>query len=232
MRRKAIKTLKQIIGWVWKLALVLAIADIGYLSLIWPDWEAISTGTVPKSAFILDYEEQQQENEWPSIRWQPVPITSISKTVQRAIIVAEDARFYGHSGIDIEALKEVMRYNWSQKRFVFGGSTLSQQTVKNMFLTPSRNPLRKWHELILTLAMERQLSKTRIFELYLNVAEFGRGVYGIEAAAQQYFGKRASELAIEEAIQLAATLPAPVNHNPATQSSFFQRKVKKISRYF
>lgn len=150
----------------------------------------------------------------------------------RAIIVAEDARFYSHSGIDMEALKAAMEYNLSEKRFIYGGSTISQQTVKNIFLSPSRNPLRKWHELLLTIGMERKLSKKRILELYLNVAEFGRGIYGVEAAARYYWGISAARLSARQSIQLAATLPSPVTHNPDTRTKIFNKRVRKISRYF
>ena len=150
----------------------------------------------------------------------------------RAIVVAEDARFYEHSGIDMEALQAAMEYNLSEKRLVYGGSTISQQTVKNIFLSASRNPLRKWHELLLTIGMERNLTKKRILELYLNVAEFGRGVYGVEAAARYYWGIPASRLSANQAIQLAATLPSPVAHNPDTKTRFFNKRVRKINRYF
>ncbi len=150
----------------------------------------------------------------------------------RALIVAEDARFYSHSGIDIEAIQSAMETNLSEKRFAYGGSTISQQTVKNIFLSSSRNPLRKWHELLLTIGMERNLSKKRILELYLNVVEFGRGIYGVEAAARYYWGKSASRLSVKQAIELAATLPSPVKHNPDTRTRDFKRRVKKISRYF
>ena len=150
----------------------------------------------------------------------------------RALIVAEDARFYSHSGIDTDALQEVMEYNLTKKRFVFGGSTISQQTIKNIFLSPSRNPFRKWHEFVLTIGMERNLSKKRILSLYLNIAEFGRGIYGVNAAAQYYWGIPASQLSDSQAIELAATLPAPVKHNPNTRTKFFLKRVKKIGRYF
>lgn len=150
----------------------------------------------------------------------------------RALIVAEDAHFYSHNGIDTDALKEVMEYNLSKKRFVYGGSTISQQTIKNIFLSPSRNPLRKWHEFVLTIGMERNLSKKRILSLYLNIAEFGRGIYGVNAAAQYYWGIPASRLSVKQAVELAATLPAPVKHNPNTRTKFFLKRVKKIGRYF
>jgi monofunctional biosynthetic peptidoglycan transglycosylase len=150
----------------------------------------------------------------------------------RAVVVAEDARFFYHNGFDFEAFKEVMKYNLSKRQFVFGGSTVSQQTVKNLFLSQSRNPLRKWHELVITLSMERKLSKQRIMELYLNIAEFGRGIYGVGATSQFYWGVSASKLSDQQAMELAATLPSPVKHNPATRTKSFNSRVKKVSRYF
>ena len=150
----------------------------------------------------------------------------------RALVVAEDSRFYSHKGIDTEALKEAIEYNLSEKRIRYGASTISQQTVKNIFLSPSRNPLRKYHELLLTLGMERNLTKKRILELYLNVAEFGRGIYGVDAAARYYWGKSAANLTVKQAIELAATLPSPVKHNPKSRTKLFQRRVNKISRWF
>ena len=150
----------------------------------------------------------------------------------RAVIVAEDSRFYEHDGIDLEALRQAMEYNLSQQRFAYGGSTISQQTVKNLFLTPSRNPLRKWHELILTFAMEYYLPKRRILEYYLNVAEFGRGIYGVEAASLYYWNVPVAYIGSAEAIELAATLPSPVNNNPRKRTRAFERRIKKIGRYF
>lgn len=207
--------------------------DTGYLIGIWPNWDIYAEGPVQQSNFIRNYISQRyQHRDWPPLNWQPVSINKIPKHMVRALIVAEDARFYSHSGIDTNALKEVMEYNLSKSRFVFGGSTISQQTIKNIFLSPSRNPLRKWHEFILTIGMEQNLSKQRILELYLNIAEFGRGVYGVDAAAKYYWGISAEQLSVRQAIQLAATLPAPVNHNPNTSSKFFLKRVKKIGRYF
>ncbi len=207
--------------------------DTGYLIGIWPDWEAYSQGPIHQSNFIRHYViEQYHHPDWPDLQWKPKPISKISRHMIRASIVAEDSRFYSHSGIDMEALQAAMEYNLSEKRFVYGGSTISQQTVKNIFLSASRNPLRKWHELLLTVGMERSLTKKRILELYLNVVELGRGIYGVEAAARYYWGISASSLSAKQAIQLAATLPAPVTHNPDTRTKFFNQRVTRISQYF
>lgn len=227
------RTTVRIVRWGLKILLLVFIMDTGYLIGIWPDWSLYQQGPIQQSNFIRQYIfDRYQHPNWPDLRWKQKPIDRISRNMIRALIVAEDARFYSHSGIDIEAIQSAMETNLSEKRFAYGGSTISQQTVKNIFLSSSRNPLRKWHELLLTIGMERNLSKKRILELYLNVVEFGRGIYGVEAAARYYWGKSASRLSVKQAIELAATLPSPVKHNPDTRTRDFKRRVKKISRYF
>lgn len=222
-----------LIQWGWRILLVVFVMDAGYLIGIWPDWELYKEGPIQRSNFIRSYLFQQyRHRDWPRLQWNPVPINTIPRHMIRALIVAEDSRFYSHKGIDTESLKEMMEYTLSEKRITYGASTISQQTVKNIFLSSSRNPLRKWHELLLTLGMERNLGKKRILELYLNVVEFGRGIYGVEAAAQYYWGISASSLSVGQAIELAATLPSPVKHNPETRTKLFKRRVTKISRWF
>ncbi len=213
--------------------LLVVILDVSYLIVIWPDWDLHKEGPVQPSNFIHDYAHQQREHDdWPELSWQQTPIEEIPEHMIRALIVAEDSRFYSHAGIDLEAFQAAMEENLSRQRFIYGGSTLSQQTVKNMFLSASRNPLRKWHELVITIAMEHKLSKRRILEMYLNVVEFGRGIYGVEAASQHYWGISANELSARQAIELAATLPSPVTHNPATRTPTFNSRVQKISRHY
>ena len=219
--------------WSLRILLLVFVMDTGYLIGIWPNWKIYSEGPIQQSNFIRSYiSEQHHHRDWPKLKWQPIPINNIPKYMPRALIVAEDARFYYHSGIDTDALAEVMEYNFSKNRFVYGGSTISQQTIKNIFLNPSRNPFRKWHEFVLTIGMERNLSKRRILELYLNIAEFGQGIYGVNAAAQFYWGIPASHLSVQQAIELAASLPSPVKHNPNSRTKFFLKRVKKIARYF
>lgn len=225
--------LKRSLRWSGRIFLLLVIIDVGYLIGIWPDWEQYKTGPVRGSSFISNYElEQRGHPDWPELRWNPISLAKIARGMQRAAVVAEDSRFYEHDGIDIEAFKDAMEHNLSEKRMVYGASTISQQTVKNLFLSPSRNPLRKWHELLLTLSMERNLSKKRILEQYLNVVELGRGIYGVDAAARYYWGVPASRLTNRQAIELAATLPSPVKNNPRTRTKSFQRRVAKIRRHY
>ncbi|MDZ4261125.1 MAG: monofunctional biosynthetic peptidoglycan transglycosylase [Pseudomonadota bacterium] len=236
-RRAPTKTKKTSLLWRLlkrsvQLLLLILLLDAAYLWWLMPDWDKLAKGPVPKSAFIKEYEAQRSDNtKLPKLRWQPVALSAIAKPMRRAVVVAEDSRFYEHEGFDVAALQDAWEYNLERRKFAIGGSTLSQQLAKNLFLTPSRNPLRKWHEVWLTAIMERQLSKRRILELYLNVAEFGPGIYGVEAASRKYWGISARQLSTGQAIELAATLPGPKKHNPATRTKFFNNKVKKIGRH-
>ena len=207
--------------------------DIAYLAWLWPDWESFQQGPIQRSSFILDYEaEQRHDSALPELRWNPVPLNRISQNMVRAAVIAEDSRFYQHGGVDWEALRDAMQYNLERGKLVYGGSTISQQTSKNLFLSPSRNPLRKWHELVLTLAMDHYLSKPRIIEYYLNVAQFGPGLFGVDAAARHYWGITAAQLNRRQAIELAASLPSPVSTNPALRTQRYQRRIDKISRHY
>ena len=219
----------RVLRWSFRILLLLLVLDLFYLAVTWPDWRKLAAGPVPKSAFIVEYEKQSADHkDWPRLRWQPVSLSAIPKHMIRSVILAEDSRFYQHSGFDLIAFKEAMDYNLNQGRPVLGASTVSQQTVKNLFLSSSRNPLRKWHELILTWGMERNLNKRRILELYLNVAQFGRGVYGVQAAAQTYWGLAADQLSAAQAAELTASLPSPVKNNPVTHTRYFEKRARKI----
>lgn len=230
-RRRNRRRFKRNLFWFSQIVIVLVLVDTIYILSLWPNWSEYSSGKVKKTEFINHYLSlKKQQSSLPKLRWTPIPITWIPKHLQRAVLVAEDARFYQHQGVDVEAFKEAMDYNLEHMKFKYGGSTISQQTIKNMFLSSSRNPLRKWHELILTFGMEMSLSKKRILEIYLNVAEFGKGVYGIEAASQYYWGISAVSLTPYQASQLAATLPSPIKHNPQTQTKRFNKKVRRILR--
>ncbi len=219
------------IKWAIRGSLLLLALDIFYLTTIWPDWQKFSHGPVAKSAFIKHYQQQSANRQQPRLHWKPVPRNRISPHVQKAVIVAEDARFYQHSGFDVIALKDAMDYNIEKRQMKYGASTISQQVVKNMFFSASRDPLRKWHELIFTISMEFFVPKKRILSTYLNIAEFGKGIYGVEAAARHYWNTTAKQLTHRQAIELAATLPSPVKHNPKTRTPYFIKRAKKISRH-
>jgi len=219
--------------WMGSAFLLLVVLDTYYLYSLWPDWDRLAQpgADVPRSSFIRNYESRQlQESGWPVLRWNPVPMERMPRHLLRAVLIAEDARFYEHSGFDIAAIKEAFHYNLEKGKVVRGASTISQQTAKNLFLSPSRDPLRKWHEVVLTWAMEHRLSKARILELYLNIVELGRGIYGVDAAARAYWNKPVSALSVDEAAELAATLPSPKRSNPYTRSAFFTEHSAKIKR--
>lgn len=220
--------LRRSLRWVLRIVLILLIADFLYLASIWPDWNKLAHGNVPKSSFMQLYEEQQVERNWPKLRWQPVSQAKIPRHMLRAVLVAEDSRFYEHSGFDVIAIREALDYNLERGEMLVGASTISQQTVKNLYLSPSRNPLRKWHEMVLTWGLEHNLRKSRILELYLNVTEFGRGIYGVQAAAQAYYGVDAAALSLVQAAELAASLPSPVKNNPETRTERFARRTQRI----
>jgi monofunctional biosynthetic peptidoglycan transglycosylase len=138
-----------------------------------------------------------------------VPYGAISDHLKKAILVSEDAGFFSHKGVDVVELTEALKKDWETLSFTRGGSTITMQLARNLYLNPSKNPLRKVKEIIIAWQLEQALSKHRIFEIYLNVVEFGRNVYGAEAAARYYFGKSSALLDPLEAATLAALLPSP-----------------------
>ena len=228
-RRKGLfARLRRSLRWVLRIFLVLLIVDLLYLAMIWPDWKKLAQGEIPKSSFMQLYAEKQAERDWPKLRWQPVAQTQIPRHMLRAVLLAEDSRFYSHSGFDLVAIREALDYNFGRGELLIGASTISQQTVKNLYLSPSRDPLRKWHEVVLTFGLEQNLRKSRILELYLNVTEFGRGIYGVQAAAQAYYGVDAGALSLVQAAELAASLPSPVKNNPTTRTERFQKRTQRI----
>jgi len=211
--------------------LAFLVFELLFLAWYWviPPWSEMREGKTPESALIKDYQNKRDDDKkLPALRWKPI-VKNVPKHVSKVFLLAEDSRFYEHDGFDYEAIEAAMKYNWKKGKLLRGASTISQQTAKNMFLSLSRNPLRKWHEVLLTYMLEAKLSKQAILHTYLNVAEFGLGIYGIEAAAQAYFHTSASNLSEDQATQLAATLPSPKKHNPATQTKAFRQRDRRVS---
>ena len=157
-----------------------------------------------------------------------VPIEKISPSLIRAVLLAEDVSFFSHHGIDWDEFRLSLRQNWERKRLYRGGSTITMQLARNLFLSPSRNPLRKIEEMIIATMMEKKLSKRRILELYLNVVEWGPHVYGAEAAARYHFGTSAANLTVEQACALAAILPSPKKWNPNKPGKGLQERISKL----
>jgi monofunctional biosynthetic peptidoglycan transglycosylase len=158
-----------------------------------------------------------------------VPLSQIAPAVPRAAIGAEDARFCEHSGFDFEAIEAAAARN-AQGKKLRGGSTISQQTAKNAFLWPGRSYVRKALEAYFTVLIEAIWGKKRIMEVYLNIAEMGPGIYGVEAAAQHYFGVPAAKLSQAQAARIAAILPQPVKRNAAAPGKFVKRYARKIEK--
>jgi monofunctional biosynthetic peptidoglycan transglycosylase len=159
-----------------------------------------------------------------------VPLARISPDLIEAVIVAEDGTFRSHGGVDWFEVGESVQKNMREFRAARGASTITQQLAKNLYLSTSKDPLRKAKELVITLLLERQLSKDRILEIYLNVIEWGRGVFGVEAAARTFFGKSAASLTLDEALRLAAVIPSPLRHAPNQESRYVVRRAEIVRR--
>lgn len=196
--------------WV-KLALALAIA----LPLAWVGWIALEVGWyathAPRETSFMAQRmaELQARNPKAQLRYQWVPYDRIAVDLKRALIAAEDAKFASHHGFDWEGIQAAMEKNRKRGRVVSGGSTITQQLAKNLFLTPERSYWRKAQEAVATVLLEAMLPKQRILELYLNVIEWGNGIFGAEAAARRYFNVSAAQLSPEQAARLAAMAPSP-----------------------
>jgi monofunctional biosynthetic peptidoglycan transglycosylase len=170
----------------------------------------------------------RQKKPGAQLRRTWVPYDRISAQLKRAVVAAEDAKFLDHEGFDWEAIQKAMTKNEQRGKVVAGASTISQQLAKNLFLSGERSWLRKGQEAIITWMMERTLSKRRILELYLNVAEWGEGVFGAEAAARYHFGAPASALGPEQAAYLAAVLPSPRRYERAKVTPYIAARVDTI----
>lgn len=162
------------------------------------------------------------------IHYKWVDLDRISPYLQKAVVIAEDDRFYEHGGYDLEAIEKAAKTNWKKKRFYRGASTITQQLARNLFLSASKNPFRKAKELLIALKLERELSKERILELYLNVVEWGQGIYGAQAAARHYFHQSAATLGKYESAFLAAILPKPRYYDKHRVGPYLDRRIESI----
>jgi monofunctional biosynthetic peptidoglycan transglycosylase len=209
---------------------------IGILAFVWlltlPDVQSLARHN-PTSTALIEYRlaTASKQGRPTSKRWTWVPLARISPNLQRAVIAAEDASFLNHEGFDWEGIKEAAIENLESGEMKRGGSTITQQLAKNLYLSSERSLLRKAREALITRSLERHLTKGRILELYLNVAEWGRGVYGAEAAARHHFGKPAADLTQDEAAWLAAMLPSPLRYDPLRKTAFLTRRHQRILRW-
>ncbi len=202
--------MKPAVRWFWRaLALLAALVVLWqgwiFARVVW--WSQVNPSSTSFMRLRLD--ELQEKRPKASLRHKWVPYEQISVHLKRAVIAAEDDRFIDHDGFDWEGIQRAMEKNQKKGKAVAGGSTISQQLAKNLFLSPSRSYFRKAQEAVITVMIEAVWSKRRILEVYLNVAEWGEGVFGCEAAAQRYYQLSASRLGPAEAARLAVMLPNP-----------------------
>jgi len=207
--------LKRHIHWFIVLSFFLILLPIAYL-LLMPDLSKLRKEN-PKKTALMEYREKAYKEKKKRYRMDQswVPLSKISPYLIKAVLIAEDDKFWKHEGFDYEAIQKAIEKDLKAKKFKSGGSTISQQLARNLFLSPEKFLIRKISEAIITWRMEKVLSKKRILELYLNVAEWGEGIFGVDAASRHYFGKPSSELTPEEAARLASVLPNPRKYNPA-----------------
>jgi monofunctional biosynthetic peptidoglycan transglycosylase len=207
------------------LALAFLVAQLWFYGHIvyWSRYAPESTAFMERSLEALQVKEPKAR-----LKHQWVPYERISVNLKRAVVAAEDARFLDHEGFDWEMIQKAMVRNEKRGRVVAGASTISQQLAKNLFLSSERSWLRKGQEAIITWMLEDQLSKRRILELYLNVAEWGDGIFGAEAAARYHFGVPASALSAEQAAWLAAILPSPRRYERGRLTPYLAGRVNTI----
>ena len=173
-------------------------------------------------------EEARSRGRAGHSRQTPVPLAGVSRHLIHAVLASEDQRFFGHEGVDWTALQESLQKDVEKRRFVRGGSTITQQLAKNLYFGTAKTPLRKLRELVVARWLEQDLSKPRILSLYLNVIEWGDGVYGCEEAARRWYGKPAAALSEREAAGLAAMIPNPRRLNPATSPARHERATRRV----
>lgn len=201
----------------WSVLLAAAgFACLAYVYVALPDVRQLATTNPETTAFIqLRQREASAAGRQLHVRQIWVPYDRISRHLTRAVLVTEDAAFWQHDGLDYDEIRASVEVNLAERRLVRGASTITQQLAKNLYLSPSRSPVRKLQEIAVTRRLEAELSKQRIFEIYLNVIEWGDGIFGCEAAARAYFGKPASALSPAESALMAGAIINPRLHSPA-----------------
>jgi monofunctional biosynthetic peptidoglycan transglycosylase len=207
---------------------IFLLVDIGRY-VFYPDVNELkNTNPIPSSFMQYRMEQWKDEGLDKQITQKWVKLKQISPYVIKAVLISEDDKFWKHDGFDTQGLEDAFEKNLKDGKFSAGGSTISQQLSKNLYLNPSKNPIRKIKEAILTYRIENTLSKKRIIEIYLNVAEWGDGIFGIEAAARHYFNKSAKNLTAMEAAKLASVLPNPIIYNPIGNQKTVLKKANRL----
>jgi monofunctional biosynthetic peptidoglycan transglycosylase len=195
--------------------------------ILWACWPVPMASLVehnPEKTCMMEIRAQQAARKHLpyALKYRWVNYKQVSEHLRKAVVAAEDDTFYEHHGVDYPMIWISIKQCWKHRAFVQGGSTITQQVTKNLYLSPRKNPLRKIREAVLAQRLERYLSKRRILEIYLNIAEWGRGIFGAEAAARYYFKKPAADLTLDEAVALVAVLPSPLKHSPLKEDRFLK----------
>ncbi|MFP5392184.1 MAG: monofunctional biosynthetic peptidoglycan transglycosylase [Gammaproteobacteria bacterium] len=211
-------------GLLGSLLLVFVVQLYFFLMVCW--YSQFNPGMTSMMSLQLDALREQNPNARLEQQW--VPYKQISNNLKRAVIASEDANFSEHDGVDWEALQKAYERNNKRHKVVGGGSTITQQLAKNLFLSGSRSYLRKGQEMIIAFMLETVMSKERILELYLNVVEFGRGVFGAEAAARHYYRTGAANLSVTQAARLAVMLPNPRYYDKHRSTNYLARRTSLI----
>ncbi len=225
--------IKRAFAWLWRafcntlglLVIALLLYQAWFATHIWY-WASHN----PQSTSFMRarLERLRESDPKASLKQQWASYARISNELKRAVIVAEDAKFSEHDGFDWEGIQKAMEKNQRRGRVVAGGSTISQQLAKNLFLSGEKSLWRKGEEAVITWMLETLMDKERILEIYLNVAEWGNGLFGAEAAARHYYGTSAASLSAEQAAHLAAMLPRPLYYERNRNSEFLQRYSESI----
>ncbi|MGH8638875.1 MAG: monofunctional biosynthetic peptidoglycan transglycosylase [Burkholderiales bacterium] len=211
--------------------LAMAFGYGAYIYVTLPDVRGLRTSNPERTAFQdLRTREARAKGHEPRHVQRWITHDRISPHLKRAVLVAEDAKFWQHEGVDFEALRESIEVNIERREFARGASTITQQLAKNLYLSPSKNPIRKVRELLIARRLEAELTKQRILELYLNVIEWGDGIYGAEAAARTHFGRSAAQVGPLESALLAAALINPRVLDPGRPSARLRRRQQMIAR--
>ena len=195
-----------------------------------PDVRPLKARPPTTTAYIeLRRREAAAKGKTLDVRWTWVEYGAISENLRDAVVTAEDDIFWRHHGVDWDALRAALERDRKEGRLSAGGSTITMQLARNLYLSPSKNPLRKIKEILIARKLERQLGKRRILELYLNVVEWGKGIFGCEAAARTYFSKSCSDLTPDEAVAMASVLPNPRRWDPAKRGPYVERNSRRIA---
>ncbi len=223
--------------WIWikthKLKAFLGLLGLVFLievlTIPWFDVATLKTKNPTETALMRQRaEEAERAGKRFTIKHKWVSLSQIPRSMINAVVVAEDGTFWEHNGFDWFELKESLQKNWEKKRAARGASTITQQLAKNLYLSTSKDPIRKLKEAVITLLLEHYLDKNRIMEIYLNIIEWGPGIFGIGAAANTYFGQSASSLTFDQTVRLAAVIPSPLRHHPNNDSRYVLWRKKMV----